>query len=243
MQRRAWNVFINIFPCFTNVTNLHVYCDGSSSTVDALSCSSFIGAILSAVRVERSMKKLGVTRNVVWFPNPLTSKSDWDPVYTERGCRILSQFVHRKRIKQGHIGRAERESRRNDCDKKFKANLARRGQLFQRGIFSQFQRTPRLLFRKLKKQNLLFYCLYRVSGSAILSAFLVLEQHSYLSVPPPPLWCNKDPHSSEKKDQGCRSNCWDYVFRLGLCYLYVFVFVLSICTYSDLSVISMCVCI
>ena len=63
MQRRAWNVFINIFPCFTNVTNLHVYCDGSSSTVDALSCSSFIGAILSAVRVERSMKKLGVTRN------------------------------------------------------------------------------------------------------------------------------------------------------------------------------------
>ena len=153
MQRRAWNVFINIFPCFTNVTNLHVYCDGSSSTVDALSCSSFIGAILSAVRVERSMKKLGVTRNVVWFPNPLTSKSDWDPVYTERGCRILSQFVHRKCIKQGHSRRAERESRRNDCDKKFKANLARRGQLFERGIFSQFQRTPRLLFRKLKKNK------------------------------------------------------------------------------------------
>ena len=39
------------------------------------------------------------------------------------------------------------------------------------------------------------------------------------------------------------SSKWDYVFQLGLCYLYVFVFVLFICTYSDLSVISMFICI
>ena len=37
---------------------------------------------------------------------------------------------------------------------------------------------------------------------------------------------------------------WDYVFQLiGLCYLYVSISVLFICIYSDLSVISMFICI
>ena len=122
-------MLINIFPCFTNVTNLHVYCDGSSST--ALSCSSFIGAILSAVRVERSMKKLGVTRNkAVGYSHNLDTGN-----------------VSNRDTLGVQNGKAEEIT----VTKKFKANLARRGQLFQRGIFSQFQQTPRLLFRKLKK--------------------------------------------------------------------------------------------